>query len=88
MSLEPIDEPVIIGDLSPAERAMSKTVVIRDGWRRGVEKKLSRALDAHILEEGLSSKNDLAIKNDFFAALSLSGFRISAIGRQPISSDE
>jgi len=67
---------------------MSKTVVIRDGWRRAVEKKLSRALDAHILEEGHSSKNELAIKNDFFASLSLSGFRISAIGREPISGDE
>jgi hypothetical protein len=67
---------------------MSNTVVIHDGWRRVVEKKLSRDLDAHILGEGLSSQNDLAIRNDFFASLNLSGFRISAIGGQPITGDE
>jgi hypothetical protein len=86
--MEPVDDPAIVVDLSPPESAMSKTVVIRDGWRRGLEKKLSRSLDEHILDKGLSSKNDLAIKNDFFAALSLTGFRISAIGGQPISQSE
>lgn len=63
-------------------------VIIRDAWRRSVEKSMSRELDAHLLEEGSSSTTDMAIKNDFFAALNLSNFKISAIGRQPVSCDE
>jgi hypothetical protein len=67
---------------------MRVRIVVDDAWKREVQKKISRDLDAHLLEQGLSSSHDLAIQNDFFAALDLSNFRVSAIGRRPLVSDE
>lgn len=63
---------------------MSKKVQVREPWRRAVEKELSRDLDAHLLEAGHSSSNEIAIQNDFFASLNLSRFRISAIGGESV----
>jgi hypothetical protein len=58
------------------------------GWRRDEEKKISRELDSYVLAEGLQSSADVAIKNDFFAALNLSDFKISAIGGRNLECDE
>lgn len=58
------------------------------GWQRNVEKNVSRALDAHIMSDGSQSSIDVAIQNDFFAALNLSEFKISAIGGRSLEPDE
>jgi hypothetical protein len=67
---------------------MRYKVLVDDAWKRDIIKKISRELDAHRLEEGLSSNHELAIQNDFFSSLNLSGFRVSAIGRRPLVRDE
>ncbi len=67
---------------------MSYKVFVDDAWKRDIIKKISRDLDAHRLEEGLSSHNELAIQNDFFASLNLSNFKVSAIGGRPLAGDE
>ena len=67
---------------------MRYKIFVDDAWKRDVIKKISRELDAHRLEEGLSSSHELAIQNDFFASLNLSNFRVSAIGRRPLGGDE
>jgi hypothetical protein len=55
---------------------------------RAIEKHLSREFDQFYIEHGHSSKQKIAIKNDFFAALNLSRFRISSIGRRPLHAIE
>lgn len=67
---------------------MAYKVFVDDAWKRDVIKKISRDLDAHRLEEGISSNYELAIQNDFFASLNLSDFRVSAIGRRPLAKDD
>jgi hypothetical protein len=67
---------------------MSPKIVPDDGWSRGVEKGVSRELDAHKIEHGFVRDFEIAIQNDFFASLNLSGFKISAIGRRPLSGNE
>jgi hypothetical protein len=51
---------------------------------RAIEKNLSREIDQFYIEHGVASEHSIAIKNDFFAALDLSGFKISSIGRRPV----
>lgn len=58
------------------------------GWQRDVQKKVSRELDDHVMSNGARSGIDMAIENDFFAALNLSEFKISAIGRRNLEPDE
>lgn len=67
---------------------MRPKVIVDDAWKREIVKNISRDLDIHRLEQGISSRNDLAIQNDFFASLNLTHFRVSAIGRRPLSGDE
>lgn len=64
---------------------MNVKVVPLEGWRRDVEKNLSRDLDDHLLSNGHRSYSDLAISNDFFAELSLSGFAVTAVGGRRLS---
>lgn len=54
-----------------------------DALGRRIEKHLSREIDQFYIENGVASARNIAIKNDFFSALNLSGFRISSIGRRP-----
>ena len=58
------------------------------GWQREVEKKFSRDLDAYVMSEGERSNVDIAIQNDFFAALNLSEFKVSAIGGRNLEPNE
>jgi len=58
------------------------------GWHRDEEKKMLRELDSYVLSEGLQSSDEVAIKNDFFAALNLSEFKILAIGGRNLECDE
>jgi hypothetical protein len=51
---------------------------------RAIEKHLSREIDQFYIDHGVASERSIAIKNDFFAALNLSGFKISSIGRRPV----
>jgi hypothetical protein len=67
---------------------MSVKVEKLKGWRRDEEKKMSRELDSYALSQGLRSSDEVAIKNDFFAALNLSDFKISAIGGRNLERDE
>jgi hypothetical protein len=55
---------------------------------RAIEKHLSREIDQFYIEHGVASEHSIAIKNDFFAALNLSGFKISSIGRRPVHAVE
>jgi hypothetical protein len=57
-------------------------------WQRTVEKNVSRDMDAYVMSEGARSNVDIAIQNDFFAALNLSDFKISAIGGRNLKPDE
>ncbi len=61
---------------------MSPKIIESDAWNRKVEKQISRDLDSHKLSEGLASRHDLSIQNDFFSELNLSEFRIVSIGRR------
>ena len=54
-------------------------------WLRDVEKNLSREMDCLLISSGESSVADLAVQNDMFASLNLSGFKVSAIGGRVIS---
>jgi hypothetical protein len=67
---------------------MSMKIKRLKGWRRDEEKKISRELDSYVLAEGLQSSTEVAIKNDFFAALNLSEFKILAIGGRNLECDE
>jgi hypothetical protein len=67
---------------------MSMKIERLKGWRRDEEKKISRELDSYALAEGLQSSTEVAIKNDFFAALNLSDFKILAIGGRNLECDE
>jgi hypothetical protein len=69
-------------------RVMSVKVERIKGWEREVEKKVSRDLDAYVMCEGERSNADMAIQNDFFAALNLSEFKVSAIGGRNLEPDE
>ena len=51
-----------------------------DALGRRIEKHLSREFDQFYIEQGFASEQSIAIKNDFFQALDLSRFSISAIG--------
>jgi hypothetical protein len=64
---------------------MSVKVVYDEAWRRGLEKSLSREMDDHLLSWGKRSQLEMAIENDVFASLNLSGFKISAIGGRAVS---
>lgn len=55
---------------------------------RAIEKNLSREFDQFYIERGLASEEKIAIKNDFFASLDLSRFRISSIGGRPVHAVE
>jgi hypothetical protein len=55
---------------------------------RAIEKNLSREFDQFYIEQGFASEQNIAIKNDFFASLDLSRFRISSIGPRPVHSVE
>lgn len=57
-------------------------------WQRKVQKNVSRALDEQAISDGMRSGVDVAIQNDFFAALNMSEFKISAVGGRSLSSDE
>jgi hypothetical protein len=67
---------------------MSMKIKRLKGWHRDQEKKISRELDSYALAEGLQSSAEVAIKNDFFAALNLSDFKILAIGGRNLECDE
>jgi hypothetical protein len=64
----------------------SKTYQVEhlDVLGRAIEKHLSREIDQFYIEHGVASEHSIAIKNDFFAALDLSAFKISAIGRRRV----
>jgi hypothetical protein len=63
---------------------MSVKIEKLDGWRRGLEKGMSRDLDAHLISQGERSTIDTAIENDVFASLNLDGFVISHIGGRSV----
>ncbi len=67
---------------------MSYEIKYLDGLGRVLEKHLSREIDQFYIERGVASEQKIAIKNDFFAALDLSGFKISSIGRRPFHAVE
>lgn len=49
---------------------------------RAIEKNLSREFDQFYIDHGVATEHYIAIKNDFFASLNLSRFKISSIGRR------
>jgi hypothetical protein len=61
---------------------MAYKVLSGDPLGRKIEKHLSREIDQFYIEQGFASQCDIAIRNDFFAALNLSGFKISSIGKR------
>ena len=63
---------------------MAVKIVQSEGWHRRIEKSLARELDGHVISEGERSITDVAISNDFFSSLNLSGFKISAIGGRAV----
>jgi len=63
---------------------MSVKIDKLEGWRRGVEKGVSRDLDTHMISEGARSTLETALNNDMFASLNLNGFVISHIGGRSI----
>jgi hypothetical protein len=68
----------------------SKTYQVEDldVLGRAIEKHLSREFDQFYIEHGVASEHSISIKNDFFAALDVSGFKISAIGHRPVNASE
>jgi hypothetical protein len=67
---------------------MSVKVESLQAWQRQVEKNLSREMDAFVVSQGARSDGEIAIQNDFFAALNLSDFKVSAIGSRHLERDE
>jgi hypothetical protein len=63
---------------------MSVKIEKLSAWQRGLEKGLSRDLDAHMIERGERTTINTAIENDVFASLNLSGFVISHIGGRSV----
>jgi hypothetical protein len=49
---------------------------------RAIEKNLSREFDQFYIDYGVATEHHIAIKNDFFASLNLSRFKIASIGRR------
>jgi len=62
---------------------MPSKIEYLDSLGRRIEKHLSREIDQFHIEQSVASERDIAIKNDFFHALDLRLFKISAIGSRP-----
>jgi hypothetical protein len=61
---------------------MAAKVLSSDPLSRKLEKHISREIDEYFIEQGIASQGDIAIRNDFFAALNVSSFKISSIGKR------
>jgi hypothetical protein len=70
------------------EFAMVAKELSSDALSRKLEKHISRELDRYFIEQGIASQGDLAIRNDFFAALDVSSFKISSIGKRESDRDD
>jgi hypothetical protein len=67
---------------------MSVKIREQASWERRVEKQMARDLDDHLVSEGHRSIVDLKIRNDYFADLNLSGFKISRIGGKSLQKQQ
>jgi hypothetical protein len=61
---------------------MAAKVLSSDALSRKLEKHISREIGQFYIDQGIASQGDIAIRNDFFAALDVGSFKISSIGRR------